>query len=111
QLGLSVICWGALGGILCLLFGREVSYTLVLAALLLSSIAGAIVHMPGGVGVLEAVFVAMLAHEVPKSQVLGTLLAYRALYYLGPLVIAMLMRSEEHTSELQSRENLVCRLL
>lgn len=91
QLVLSVCCWGALGGILYLLFGREVSYTLVLAALLLSSIAGAIVHMPGGVGVLEAVFVAMLAHEVPKSQVLGTLLAYRALYYLGPLMIAMLM--------------------
>src|SRR5690606_41893421 len=28
-----------------------------------------------------------------------------------PSVIAALARSEEHTSELQSRENLVCRLL
>src|SRR5690606_14387520 len=28
-----------------------------------------------------------------------------------PLAIALILRSEEHTSELQSRENLVCRLL
>src|SRR5690606_41670406 len=34
-------------------------------------------------------------------------------YYLGKLLIEVLqhLRSEEHTSELQSREKLVCRLL
>lgn len=86
---LAVLCWGAIAGILYLLFERQVSYTLVLAALLLSSIAGALVHIPGGLGVLEAVFVAMLASEVSQTQVLGTLLAYRALYYLAPLVVAL----------------------
>ncbi|MCD0504136.1 lysylphosphatidylglycerol synthase domain-containing protein [Bordetella petrii] len=88
---LAMLCWGAIGGILYLLFEREVSYTLVLAALLLSSIAGALVHIPGGVGVLEVVFVAMLAPDVSKAQVLGTLLAYRAVYYLAPLAIALAM--------------------
>src|SRR5690606_41708451 len=29
----------------------------------------------------------------------------------GSLIFSMYLRSEEHTSELQSRENLVCRLL
>ncbi|MBO1113753.1 lysylphosphatidylglycerol synthase domain-containing protein [Bordetella petrii] len=91
QSALAVICWGAIAGILYLLFERQVSYTLVLAALLLSSIAGALVHIPGGVGVLEAVFVAMLAPEVSQAQVLGTLLAYRALYYLAPLAAALLV--------------------
>ena len=86
---LAVICWGAIAGILYLLFEQRVSYTLVLAALLLSSIAGAVVHIPGGVGVLEAVFVAMLAPQVSQAQVLGTLLAYRALYYLAPLIVAL----------------------
>jgi len=86
---LAVLCWGAIAGILYLLFERQVSYTLVLAALLLSSIAGALVHIPGGLGVLEAVFVAMLASEVSQAQVLGTLLAYRALYYLAPLAVAL----------------------
>src|SRR5690606_40426689 len=31
--------------------------------------------------------------------------------YSGYLLVLTLLRSEEHTSELQSRENLVCRLL
>jgi len=88
---LAVICWGAIAGILFLLFERQVSYTLVLAALLISSIAGALVHIPGGVGVLEAVFVAMLEPDVTQAQVLGTLLAYRALYYLAPLAVALAM--------------------
>src|SRR5690606_14635020 len=50
--------------------------------------------------------------------VLGTLAAYafarfefRGRDVLFFLVLLQLMRSEEHTSELQSRENLVCRLL
>ncbi|HYG41504.1 MAG TPA: lysylphosphatidylglycerol synthase domain-containing protein [Bordetella sp.] len=88
---LSVLCWGAIAGILYLLFERQVSYTLVLAALLISSIAGALVHIPGGLGVLEAVFVAMLASEVSQAQVLGTLLAYRAVYYLAPLALALIL--------------------
>src|SRR5690606_41024366 len=29
----------------------------------------------------------------------------------GPMTATFILRSEEHTSELQSRENLVCRLL
>src|SRR5690606_39880968 len=37
--------------------------------------------------------------------------AFRASLELCELDIAELVRSEEHTSELQSRENLVCRLL
>src|SRR5690606_40928952 len=32
-------------------------------------------------------------------------------YYLGEIYLDINNRSEEHTSELQSRENLVCRLL
>src|SRR5690606_1717375 len=37
--------------------------------------------------------------------------AIKIVAILGFLVIGVAMRSEEHTSELQSRENLVCRLL
>ena len=46
-------------------------------------------HIPAGIGVLEAVFVAMLGHAVPPTQVIAALLAYRALYYLGPLLVAI----------------------
>src|SRR5690606_2415811 len=36
---------------------------------------------------------------------------YEGEYLLGTSIARPLIRSEEHTSELQSRENLVCRLL
>src|SRR5690606_40320451 len=36
---------------------------------------------------------------------------YWLMVFLTILMIVYLMRSEEHTSELQSRENIVCRLL
>ncbi|MDT4886212.1 hypothetical protein FQZ97_1225350 [compost metagenome] len=38
---------------------------------------------------LEAVFVALLAHEVAQTRLLAALLAYRALYYLLPLAVAL----------------------
>lgn len=44
-------------------------------------------HVPAGLGVLEAVFVALLAHRVPQGELLAALLAYRAIY-LAPLAIA-----------------------
>jgi glycosyltransferase 2 family protein len=53
-------------------------------------VAGVITHVPAGLGVLEAVFVALLAHQVAEAQLLAALLAYRGLYYLLPLVVATL---------------------
>src|SRR5690606_40659332 len=44
-------------------------------------------------------------HATPNSEIIPAHLAVRSLVRLGDV------RSEEHTSELQSRENLVCRLL
>jgi uncharacterized membrane protein YbhN (UPF0104 family) len=54
-------------------------------------VAGVITHVPAGLGVLEAVFVALLSSQVPKEQLLAVLLTYRALYYLAPLIAATLM--------------------
>ena len=47
-----------------------------------------ITHVPAGLGVLEAVFVALLAHRMPQGQILAALIGYRALYYIAPLAIA-----------------------
>ena len=51
--------------------------------------AGLVLRVPAGLGVLEAVGVALLATDaLRQEQVLAALLAYRALYYFGPLVLA-----------------------
>src|SRR3712207_6961227 len=52
---------------------------------------------------------AMGTSLVPKVSVVVPTYNRRAL--LGTVVDALLARSEEHTSELQSRQYLVCRLL
>ena len=59
-----------------------------LTVLLTSVMATLIVRVPGGLGVLETVFVALLGYRVPQGQLLAALLAYRGIYYLLPLVLA-----------------------
>ena len=38
---------------------------------------------------LEAVFVTLLGPAMPDNEILTAMLTYRALYYLGPLVLAV----------------------
>ncbi len=64
QMGLSAANWMAMGAIIWLLLGSEINYFLVLGVLLVSSIAGVIIHIPAGIGVLEAVFIAMLSGKI-----------------------------------------------
>lgn len=45
-------------------------------------------HVPGGVGVFEAVMLAALGPQVPVQEVLGALLLYRGIYHVLPLVVA-----------------------
>jgi uncharacterized membrane protein YbhN (UPF0104 family) len=41
--------------------------------------------------VLEAVFIALLTGELSRNDMLAGLLAYRAIYYLLPLTIALVL--------------------
>ncbi|MFD0668214.1 lysylphosphatidylglycerol synthase domain-containing protein [Ramlibacter sp. MAHUQ-53] len=88
QLGLSCANWSLMALLLTVLLQGRLPYATVLAVLLLAAIAGAASHVPAGLGVLEAVFVALLSHRVPVPQLLAALLAYRALYYLVPWALA-----------------------
>jgi phosphatidylglycerol lysyltransferase len=45
-------------------------------------------HVPGGVGVFEAVMLLAAGPHLPTAQLLGALLLYRGLYYVLPLVLA-----------------------
>lgn len=63
-------------------------FMLVLGAFLLSFTAALISQVPGGVGVMEAVFLALMP-EVPPSAVFAALLVWRLFYLLIPLVVAI----------------------
>lgn len=96
QLVLSTLNWSIIGGTVYLLVqqhtpqGAGVHYPAVLSVLLAAALAGVITHVPAGLGVLEAVFVALLSPPLARSPLLAALLVYRALYYLLPLALASL---------------------
>lgn len=88
QLALSSMNWLVIASILFVLLRGQVDYASVLAVFLISSIAGAVTHVPAGLGVIEAVFVSLLGEQISPDEILAALLAYRAIYYLLPLMLA-----------------------
>jgi len=88
QLLVSSINWSLIGAVIWVLLQGRVDYPHVLTVLLTSVVATLIVRVPGGIGVLETVFGAVLSFRVPDGQLLAALLAYRGIYYLLPLLIA-----------------------
>jgi glycosyltransferase 2 family protein len=88
QLVMGASNWLIMSGIIFVLFQQRIEFPAVVSVLLLAAVAGVITHVPAGLGVLEAVFVALLAHKMPQPGILAALVAYRVLYYLAPLAIA-----------------------
>jgi len=89
QVSLGAANWMIMGGVIFVLMQQKVAYPAVLSVLLVAAVAGVITHVPAGLGVLEAVFVALLSHQLPTHELLAALVAYRVLYYLAPLVLAV----------------------
>jgi hypothetical protein len=90
QLIMSSFNWLLIGATLFTLLERKIDFVSVLGTLCVAAIAGVLAHVPAGIGVLEAVFVALLSQRLPVAELLAALLAYRGLYYLVPLAVAAL---------------------
>ncbi|HEY0939177.1 MAG TPA: bifunctional lysylphosphatidylglycerol flippase/synthetase MprF [Steroidobacter sp.] len=52
---------------------------------------GILSHVPGGLGVFEAIILLACADRAPVAQVLSALVLYRVIYYLLPLVLAAVL--------------------
>lgn len=89
QIGMAAINWSIMGAIVFVLLRHQVPYPTVLGVLLLAAVATAVAHIPAGIGVLEAVFLALLGPAIPQPELLAALLGYRALYYFAPLLLAI----------------------
>lgn len=89
QSGLAIASWSLMGAIVYVLLGGRVPYPEALAILLFCSIAAMVAHIPGGLGVTEAIFVAALSGRLPGHEVLAAILMYRVLYQWLPLGFAL----------------------
>lgn len=85
QLTASMTNWALMGAAMFLLLKEQVPFGTAMGVLLAASIVGVVTPIPAGLGVLEAVYLALLSGQVRQGAILGAVLAYRALYYLVPL--------------------------
>ncbi|MHA6637166.1 lysylphosphatidylglycerol synthase domain-containing protein [Stutzerimonas frequens] len=91
QLVLGAANWSLMALVVYFMLSRQAAYPEVLGILMISSIAGVVTHIPAGLGVIEAVFVAMLADEMSKGAIVAGLIGYRVIYFLIPLLFATLV--------------------
>lgn len=108
QLLIAAANWLLIGALIYVLLHQKIAYQTVLAVFLISAIAGVIAHIPAGLGVIELVFISLLGHALPRSELIAGLLAYRAVYYLLPLALALLtyLRLETGAKAAAHRTNL-----
>ncbi|HEY6530206.1 MAG TPA: YbhN family protein [Cellvibrionaceae bacterium] len=88
QIALAALNWALMALLIFVLLPSKASYVAVLGILFISSAAGLILRIPGGVGVLETVFVTFLHHQFSKGTILAALIGYRVIYFLIPLAVA-----------------------
>ncbi len=88
QVVLAMLNWSLMGAVIYVLLQQSVDYFVVLGLLLISAVAGIVVHMPAGLGVIETVFIGALYYSGSRSEILAALVAYRAVYYLIPLALS-----------------------
>ncbi len=90
QLALSVVDLVAAGAVLWLLLpDGAVGFAPFLGFYAAAVVLGVVSHVPGGLGVFEAVMLVALGGRVPPGELAGALVLYRLVYYVLPLVIAL----------------------
>jgi len=89
QLLLSLLSWGGITAMLVILLPGSPGPFTVLPVLMISSIAGIWSHVPGGVGIIELVFLKLLSDQLPASELVAAVLAFRVIYYLIPFAMAV----------------------
>jgi phosphatidylglycerol lysyltransferase len=93
QIVISLLDWMIAGSVLYYLLPDSpgLTWSGFMACYLLAQVAGLASQLPGGIGVFESVMISLLSSKIPSAQVLGSLLVYRGIYYIGPLLLAALM--------------------
>lgn len=89
QLAVASAHWFAMAAVMYQFIYPEIGFVTVFAVLLVSCVAGALMHIPGGLGVIEAVFVAFLAGRMPQHEIIAKVFAYRCVLYFAPLLLAV----------------------
>ena len=107
QVALGASNWALMALLIFWLLPETAFYPSILGILLISCVAGVVAHIPAGLGVLETVFLALLHGQIPQGTLVAALLGYRTLYYLIPLVLAVVtyLILEKRAKAMRQRDN------
>jgi phosphatidylglycerol lysyltransferase len=88
---LSAVDWALAASVLYVLLphAHHLTSGRFLGIFLLAQVIGLASHVPGGLGVFESVMVLLLAPYLSGDVALGSVLAYRVVYYLAPLAVGI----------------------
>ena len=81
----------------------NLTFGVMLCAFALAQVAGLVSHVPGGLGVFEFTFVALLSGYDEPTRLLSAVIVFRIIYYLFPLGIALVLLAISEVSRGGSR--------
>jgi phosphatidylglycerol lysyltransferase len=93
QLAVSALDWMAAAGVLYALLpvGSGPAFPAFAGVFVVAQALGLASHVPGGVGVFEGSMLLLAGQSLPVSTLAGALIAFRAIYYLLPLLAATVL--------------------
>ena len=105
QVAFSIMDIGFAGATLFILLpDNNISFFLFLAVFAVALVAGVLSHVPGGIGVFEAIMAGALHPYLPLESLTAALISYRIIYYLLPFLLGIfLILSSEAYIQLKSR--------
>jgi len=104
QVSFSLLDIALSGAVLFVLLpDHSVPFLAYIVAFALALIVGALSHVPGGIGVFEAVMAMMLGHYVSLDILTAALIGHRVIYYLLPFVFGVTMLAGSEAFRLMKR--------
>ncbi len=114
QVATACLEWGFASAALYFLLPADIGldYWHFVGIYVIGYVAGMMSQAPGGIGVFEAAVLVLLPETAPRDAVLAAILAYRALYFLLPFVIAlgMMGASEARGAARAARKSRILRI-
>ena len=113
QLGVAFVDWVIAAAVLFVLLPlpNHGDFVGFLAVFMLAQAAGLASQVPGGLGVFETVVLLALPASVSQSAILGALIVFRVVYYLLPLVVAVVVLATFELGQLSGRPSRLVELL
>lgn len=92
QVAIASVDWILMASVMYVLLPDSgVNFFSFLGIFMLAQIAGLFSQVPGGLGVFESVMLVYLGNFMPGSKVLGIMVVYRIIYYILPLLAALVV--------------------